>query len=278
MIFDLGHPNIRVSMPALIKDLVKVFEVKGMASSPTTLDAFEEDMDSPPLDLKRQAAYHTAVNTVLYPATHGRWDLLFAFSVLSKQVNNPTEQSWGRLQRLLKYLNATPDKALELRADELEVHYATDTAHIVHPRTGKGHLGVAISLGQHAPAIYAMSTSMKQVTRSTAETEMVGFTEQLPIALWLARLLKHMGLIEDSKVYGWQDNQAAITLIKTGRPCSSRTRHIDVRAFWAKEFLESDELAMNYQPGKDLSVDGLSKPKIGLARQEDMDNLMGTPN
>jgi hypothetical protein len=35
---------------------------------------------------------------------------------------------------------------------------------------------------------------------------------------------------------------------------------------------------MNYQPGKDLSVDGLSKPKTGLALQENMDNLMGIPN
>ena len=78
---------------------------------------------------------------------------------------------------------------------ELSVHYrySSDTAHIVHRAFGRGHLGAGISLGQHAPCVWAMPTTMKIITRSTAETEMVGFTEKLPTALWLTRLLNYMG-------------------------------------------------------------------------------------
>jgi hypothetical protein len=277
MLIDFSHEDIRISLPGLIKKLVLNFEVTGMASTPSTLDLFDVDPDSPLLDKKRQQRFHTAVNTILYPATHGRWDLILTFSVLAKKVNCPTEQDWQRLMRLLKYLNASADKYLSLRADELSVHYAADTSHIVHRETGRGHLGAGISLGKHAPCIWATSTTMKIVTRSTAETEMVGFTEKLPIALWLTRLLNYMGLIDDTMVHGWQDNEATITLIHAGRPCSARTRHIDVRAFWAKDYIDSEELEVNHQLGTTLDIDGLSKPKAGIAFETNMDGIMGIP-
>lgn len=74
-----------------------------------------------------------------------------------------------------------------------------------------------------------------------------------------------------------QDNEATITLIKAGRPCSARTRHIDVRAFWAKDYLDSEELEINHQPGSELAVDSASKPKAGIAFERDTDTLMGAP-
>ena len=37
----------------------------------------------------------------------------------------------------------------------------------------------------------------------------------------------------------WEDNQSSICLAKTGRSCSERSRHIEIRFFWIHDFLTS---------------------------------------
>ena len=254
---------------------ISKFGERGIATTPATLDLFDIDFDAPLLDEKRKAVYVSLVASLLYPATHGRWDFQLPFSVLSKKVSAPTELDLYRARRALRYVNATAQRSLKLRADELQVHYHADASHIVHYDTGRGHYGAAISLGKHAPYCWATASTVKMVTRSTAETEFVAFVEKLPVALHLARMLRFMNLVETKTVQGWEDNEAAISLLHSESPLSARTRHIDVRRFWSAQVIKDGDLRIDHFRSEEFVVDGFTKPKAGLDFQVFVDGALG---
>ena len=115
------------------------------------------------------------------------------------------------------------------------------------------------------------------MTTSSAETETVAFTQKLGVAIHLARMLFYMNLIPTEAIVGWQDNQAAIRLQENGGPCSARTRQIDVRWFWAKEFMDEQLLSLFYCRSEDLVVDGLTTPLSGEKFQTVFDAALGLP-
>jgi len=137
--------------------------------------------------------------------------------------------------------------------------------------------GHAFIIAVVKPFIYATSTACPFVTTSSAETETVAFTQKLGVAIHLARMLFYMNLIPTEAIVGWQDNQAAIRLQENGGPCSARTRHIDVRWFWAKEFMDEQLLSLFYCRSEDLVVDGLTKPLSGEKFQTVFDAALGLP-
>ena len=264
--------EVKITFTHAIDIMAEKAGVTGKASTPATLDAFELNADSPLLPPEKAALYHTLVNTLLYYATHGLWTLLFAFSILSKTVAHPTAADWLKLVRALRFCVEHKEEPLVMRMDELRIHYHADSSHIVHMDTAKGHGGTYISLGDRAPAIWASSTEVKHVTKSTAETEMSAFTEKLPVALHMLRFFAHMG-IDLGPIIGHQDNEAAITLMTQGKPCSSRTRHLDMRAFWANQYIDGGLLEL--VKDTDMPADVLTKPKAGKAFERDAAVLMG---
>ena len=52
-------------------------------------------------------------------------------------------------------------------------------------------------------------------------------------------------------------------MIENGRSTSKRTRHIDIRYFWAKEQVEVEEIILQYLPTERMVADILTKPKQG---------------
>ena len=273
LMWDFSEPGVvEIGFSHAVDKIAALAGVKGKASTPATLDAFEVNADSPLLSQSEAAEYHKIVNTILFYASHGLWTGLFAFSILSKRVAKPTQADRVKLNRLIRYLLHTKDKPLRLRADEDRIHYHADASHLVHHDVGKGHLGAYISLGKDAPAIWAASTMVKHVTKSTAETELSAFSEKLPTALHMLRYFDAMG-INLGPIIGHEDNLAAIALMQNGKPCSPRTRHLDVRAFWVKQYLDGGllELAHEEEPASDM----LTKPKVGAAFERDARTLMG---
>jgi len=79
------------------------------------------------------------------------------------------------------------------------------------------------------------------------------------------------------KVQGWQDNTASIALMKAGKALSAQTKHIHLREFWLKQFMDKLELDMNYTASIGYTVDGLSKPYGGLRLQDLVDRMLGKP-
>ncbi len=110
---------------------------------------------------------------------------------------------------------------------------------------------------------FCMSTKQKINTGSSTEAELVGVDDGMPMVLWSRQFLMAQGYnVSDNVVY--QDNQSAILLERNGRASSGRrTRHIDIRYFFATDRIAKGELRVQYCPTDNMVADFLTKPLQG---------------
>ena len=108
-----------------------------------------------------------------------------------------------------------------------------------------------------------MSSKQRINTKSSTEAELVGVDDALPMALWTRRFLEAQGYhVTDNVMY--QDNQSAILLERNGRKSSGRrTRHVDIRYYFATDRIQAGELRVEYCPTEDMLADFFTKPLQG---------------
>jgi hypothetical protein len=156
--------------------------------------------------------------------------------------SNPKQWHANAVKCLCRYLMATKDKGLILKADtskSFEVHVDCDFAgNWVQedapndPSTAKSRTGFIISYGG-CPVIWA-SKLQTEVALSSTESEYVGLSKSLRIAILMMSLLREMkafGIPIDKTtptVYCklFEDNAGAIQLAKVPK-MRPRTRHIN---------------------------------------------------
>ena len=61
----------------------------------------------------------------------------------------------------------------------------------------------------------------------------------------------------------FQDNKSTITIEEKGRSTSDKTRHINIRYFFVKHYMDSNELKIEYLPTEEMVADVLTKPLQG---------------
>ena len=130
----------------------------------------------------------------------------------------------------MKFLNATQNDVLTLRADGSNViKWHIDAAFAVHPDF-KSHTGAVATLGKGA--VKSISKKQKVNTRGSTEAEIVATDEIIAQALWTKLFLEAQGyLVKDNVLY--QDNQSAILLEKNCKASSGkRTRHLNIHYFF----------------------------------------------
>jgi hypothetical protein len=98
-------------------------------------------------------------------------------------VKAPDEDNWGKLVRVLKYLNGTKYMKLILGADEmkLNIHWYIDGLHQVHEDC-QGQIGSLMTMGKEAAI--SSSNVMKCNTRSSTETDPISLHDKLPDVIW----------------------------------------------------------------------------------------------
>eukprot|EP00435_Cladocopium_sp_Y103_P060464 s2459_g22.t1 len=140
----------------------------------------------------------------------------------------------------------------------LEIHSDASFA----PAGGKGHQGLIAMYGG-VPAQWE-SKQQSFGTLSTAESELLGYTDGLTLGESVAavvELLEPAG-ITDKVLYG--DNEAGLRLIQS--PDGPwRTRHLRLRAFVLKERVALEIWRARHVPGAQLTADHLTKAVVSAA-------------
>jgi hypothetical protein len=277
MVLDFSVPGqCEATMQKYIQDILDEFGVNGLARTPGGLDLFDIDTTSPlvPEDLKER--FHRGTAQCLYLATHVRPDILVAVSFLSTRVQEPTEQDAKKLIRLLRYLNHTKDLGLILGGDsEGNFHLAAyvDASFGVHA-DGKSHTGMFITLGRGI--ILAKSVKQKIVTKSSCEAELVGLSDVASLLAWQQEWMMLMGDAEHAYPgVLYEDNMSAMQLAKNGRSNSDRTKHIKLRYFFIKQYLDSGEFVLKHCSTDRMIADILTKPLQGDHFEALRDILLG---
>ena len=104
-------------------------------------------------------------------------------------------------------------------------------------------------------------SKQKIVTRSSTEAESVALSDAVSLAAYSMNFLKGQGYNVSCNLM--QDNTSTIRLAENGRSNSDRTRHIGVRRFFVKQYLEDGSMKMEHCPAKEMVADLLTKPLQG---------------
>ena len=265
MNFDFGVPGkVKISMSGYVDEILDYVKIRPneKASTPATSKLFEIDDNSPLLNEMDKNGFHSMVAKLLYMAKRVRPDMLLAVSFLTTRVSGPNEQDLTKLTRLLFYLNDTKDLGLVLEVTNgIKVLAYIDASHGSHPNF-KGHTGGIISLGHGA--VHAKSSKQKLNSKSSTETELIGLSDYLSQVLWIRNFLVAQGYNTLEPAIIFQDNISAMTMASKGKHIGETTRHINIRYFFIKHYLESKkEVVLEYLPTESMIADIMTKPLQG---------------
>jgi hypothetical protein len=232
----------------------------GTAPTPATTNLCHV-CDSPRLDKHRADIFHTFVAKGLFACKRARPDIHTTIAFLCTRVQEPTENDWDKLLRLMEYLNGSTDEVLFLAADDLHViKWYVDASFAVH-KDFRSHTGGAMSYGTGVPI--SISRKQKLTTKSSTEAELVGVDDVTTLILWTKLFLQAQGYNISRNVVH-QDNKSAILLERNGKRSSSkRTRAINIRYFFITDQIEKDNIEIQYLPTKLMIGDYFTKPLQG---------------
>ena len=98
---------------------------------------------------------------------------------------------------------------------------------------------------------------------ASTESEVVGTFEYMPYNIWVQNFMEAQGYKLKSNII-YQDNQSAIKMETNGRAsCSDRSRHINIRYFFVKDYVKRGEIQIKYCPTEKMLADFFTKPLQG---------------
>jgi len=155
---------------------------------------------------------------------------------LTTSVKSPYEDDWGKLKRVLKYLNGTRYLKLRLTVESMGMlKWYVD------------------ALGKGATSSY--SRKVKSNTRSLTEMELLTADMYMPEMSWSLHLIQSQGY-EVEYVGLYQDNISTQLLIKNGKMSrGKKTKHIKAKLFLIKDRVDDGEIKVIDCPTEVMWVD-----------------------
>jgi hypothetical protein len=201
--------------------------------------------------------------------THTRPDIAFAVGYVSRFMEDPREDHWGAVKRLLRYIKGSLNQAVvfpkggglrltvfseappKVKDGEpgLTAFSDADMAGDVDGRRSTS--GVLIFLGA-APIVW-QSLKQKMVALSTCEAEYVAAATAACQVVWLRRLLSELTGVEARPPALKVDNKPAIALAKNP-VLHDRSKHIDIKFHFLRDCVDGGHLVIEFvETGRQLA-------------------------
>jgi hypothetical protein len=154
----------------MIRDFPEKLKSTDVAKTPAGDGLFNQGQGRK-LPTERAEACHMMVAKGLFLCKCTRPDIQPMIAVLCTRVKDLNEADWGKLVRLMKYLNGTKKKRLTLSAGNLRcIKWYVDASFAVHPDF-KSHAGATMSFADGKGAVQSISRKQKLNTKSSTEAE-----------------------------------------------------------------------------------------------------------
>ena len=112
---------------------------------------------------------------------------------------------------------------------------------------------------------------------SSTESEVIGLSDGLSVVLWMSLWLQSQG--HDVKpVIVYQDNQSTLSLMKTGKKPNQKTKHLEIRYFFAKSRVENGDILLVYKPTEDMLADIMTRPVCDKQFESLVERMLGCSN
>jgi len=250
--------NLTVSMLGYVDKCIEGKSVRGV-NSPATDRLFEIGI-APPLDVAEKEGFHSQVAKLLYLAKRTRMDILTTVSFLASRVSTPTADDQEKLDRVLGYLLKTRNlKTVFARGEPVLLEAYVDASFGCH-HDATSRTGIVLMMSN--AAIASWSSKQKLVAKSSTEAEIVGLSDAMTQILWAREWLVSQGY-DPGAIKVYQDNMGVMSLMKTGKSTSHRTKYLKVRDFFAKSRADAGEVKFQWCPTEDMIADLMTKAVQG---------------
>ena len=260
MSLTFENDKVQINQTKYVDNILTDSKVTGFCPTPASNDLFYVDETSSLLDNGNRSTFHSTVAQLLYLSKRTRPDISLAVTFLTSRVMSPTQQDNSKLHRILKYLNASKDIPLILRAGGpmiLETHI--DASYGTHSDL-KGHSGAVTRVGNST--VSSRSIKQKLNTKSSCESELVATSDCISDVLDVKHFLEELGFHVKTPIL-LQDNKSTIELLVRGRPTSRQTKHIGIRYFFINDLITREQIRIEYCPTEEMLGDLMTKPLQG---------------
>ena len=186
-----------------------------------------------------------------------RSDIQFAVKDLGKEMSSPTDTSWLKLKRLVRYLKGAPRAriryAYQNKPREITVWADSDFAGCEQSR--KSTSAGVVQFGNHI--IKSWSTSQAVIALSSGEAEYYALVKAASVSIGMESLLGDLGHKFEERIAVKSDASAAIGI--ANRIGVGKVRHIEVNQLWLQEMVSGGRIRIDKVWSEENLADALTK-------------------
>lgn len=213
-------------------------------------------IESPKLD--ETFPYRELVGCLLYLSTATRPDISHAVNIASR-TNEPTVAHKEHIKHILRYLKRSYNWGIRFnKTHDGQLYAYSDSDYANDLLSRHSTTGFCILYG-NGPIVHR-SSKQRVVALSSTEAEVIAITELAKDIICCRNVLG--SITKQKTLLGtiiFVDNISAIKIFKNGGS-KQRTKHVDIRAKWIQEKLETNQISIQHVPTEYQAADFLTKP------------------
>ena len=159
---------------------------------------------------------------------------------------------------MVHYIHSTKDLKTVIGIEDIsKLITFVDASYAVHMNM-RSHTGAAMTFGI---GVFSSDSKMQKLnTKSSTDAEIVAVSDFLPKIIFMHLFMEAQGYpIRENILY--QDNQSAIKLEINGRKsCGKKTRHVEIRYFYIKDFVDKGTVIVKHCATEKMVADFFTKP------------------
>ncbi|XP_019198186.1 PREDICTED: uncharacterized protein LOC109192013 [Ipomoea nil] len=184
--------------------------------------------------------------------------LSYSVNRLCQFMHSPTDEHWGLLKRVLRYVKGTLEYGLRITTSvSSDIHAYSDSDWTGCPVDRKSTSGYAVFFGKNL--VSWVSRKQRTVARSSTEAEYKGLADVCVEVTWVVSLLRDLGLTSTTPPTLWCDNLGA-THLCANPVFYARTKHVEVDYHFVRDKVSAGEFQVHFVSTKDQLADIFTKP------------------
>ena len=270
-----------LGQPSIIKSLEQKFGEKAMKArlslTPGTprFIARRLENEEDKVNAQDHETYRSGVGTLLYLTKHSRPDISNPVRELSKTMDAPAPAHLKEMYKLIRFVLATKDHGLKFKLMKSMRKWVlkalSDSDFASDKETRISIYGYVIYFC--GIPIAWRSKGMKSVVLSTTEAEYMALSEVVKELKFIVQLLQTMNITVELPITVYVDNVGAIWL-SNNRNTGDRTKHIDIRTAFVKEYQEDGKIIIKFVKSEDNDADIFTKNTSNIIYQKHQEKLV----
>eukprot|EP00438_Fugacium_kawagutii_P029730 Skav214785 [mRNA] locus=scaffold1820:35141:42466:+ [translate_table: standard] len=264
-----GEEVLLLSQRSYIRDLLDRSEERKPRVVPISRDQslMSPDPKAPTLEQVREC--QRMVGEVLWLVTRTRPDLMFACSRMGSQLMKAAMTVKETYEQTLGYLTKTSSDGLRFKDTEQEISIQMFSDASFAPEGSCSHGCFMVFINGNM--VFWRSGRQASITLSTAEAELMEIIEGMTAAESVSCIVEE--LFGPVRKQAYTDSQAAQAIL-TSEGGHWRTRHLRLRALFARQSIQRGDWCIEHTPGESQVAD-LGTKALNAVRMTHLKKMIG---